>query len=261
VTVSPDDALLYGIPETATADGYRIVFERFLVVLGQASLDGDACEAYSDAGYDRIFDMQRAEPQRVSISYGIGRCAFGFGISSPAWDTLRGSGVTEGDEAMLRTSGTDLHSDGGGVSVYVEGVAERFHLTKRFAWSFRRFIVYEACSAPSSDGTEHGILLEPERKSGVDIAIRGEPLFQDDVDDSRAVLRFDPFRQADDEFGNADGVITLDELQRTPISFGARAVLGDHVYLDLLPLVARFRETGNCTIHASAERRGGWGGP
>jgi hypothetical protein len=256
--VRADESLSDGAP-SLTADGWSLVIERFLVVLGQVRLDGDACEVYSSAGYDRIFDALRPEPQRVSVSHALGRCGVGFGISSPAWDTLRGSGVTASDEAMLRTAGTDAHSGGGGISVHLEGSAGRHGVTKRFAWSFRRFITYDACHL-SEQRPESSVALTGGRRSDVTIALRADQLFQDDLDGPRS-LRFEPFRDADELFGDANGTVTLDELDRTPLPTDPPSTLGERVYVRLLPSVAAYRGTGSCVVATSSKRPGGFGGP
>jgi hypothetical protein len=257
VEVSPERSLLAGA--AVTADGWSLGFERFLVVLGEVRLDGDDCDVYSDAGYARIFDALRAEPQRVSVSYGLGRCTVGFGIASPAWDTLRGAGVSAGDETLLRTFGADAHSPGGGVSVHIEGFGERAGRRKRFVWSFRRFLTYEACHL-SEQRPEAAVVLAGREKEEVAIVLRATPLFQRELDVD-APLYFEPFREADDRFGDGDGIVTLAELENTPLASDPASSLGKHVYVERLPRVAAYRETGSCRVDASAERPSGFGGP
>ena len=80
-----------------------------------------------------------------------------------------------------------------------------------------------------------------------------------------AAPRFEPFRAADDEHGNGDGDITLDELENSPLPAGVIArpliqTLGDRVYLQLLSEIARFQGSGECAVRSS-EKRPDFGGP
>jgi hypothetical protein len=118
----------------------------------------------------------------------------------------------------------------------VEGRARNSEATKRFAWTFRRFIHYENCE---SEGETQLALTEHENVE-VELSIGGTVLFQDGSVSTSAVVRFDPFRDADEVYGNADGLVALDELERTPIDGSRFATLGELVYLELLPRITRY---------------------
>jgi hypothetical protein len=256
VTVSADDALSAGF---TSEDGWGITFSHFLVVLGDVDLDGDDCDVYSEAGYSRIFELKRASPQRVSLLYGLGPCHFGFQISAPAWDSLRAEGVSLNDEMFLRTPGSDAHASDAGVSVHIEGSATKLGISKSFNWSFRRFIEYNACAPESEEATRLGVVLSADQVTEVDLLIRGGALFQNARSEPEAPPRFEPFRAADDEQGNGDGDITLDELENSPLPPGAVANvmiedLGDRVYLQLLHQIVQFPGQGSCLVRSSAER-------
>jgi hypothetical protein len=237
LSVDSDDSLR--APMTSS-DGWTITFERFLVVLGHGTLAGDDCDAYSEADFDRIIDVQRTGWQRVNLLYGRGRCSVAFAIAPPAWDTLRGDGVSSEDEAVLRTPGSDFVArEEQGASIRVEGRAQNLEVTKRFAWSFRRFIHYENCEFEG----ETQLALTGHENVEVELSIGGAVLFQDGSDSTSAVVRFDPFRDADEVHGNADGLVALDELERTPIDGSRFETLGELVYLELLPEIMRYRGT------------------
>ncbi|WP_437479257.1 hypothetical protein WME75_33000 [Sorangium sp. So ce1014] len=59
----------------------------------------------------------------------------------------------------------------------------------------------------------------------VDLAIRGDHLFFDRLDEAAAEVRFDPIAGADTDpaYGNADGEVTQGELLRVPLSAIERA--------------------------------------
>jgi hypothetical protein len=257
VTLSSDDSLRAGIP--SSEDGWAIAYSRFLVVLGDADLSGDDCDAYSESHYNRIFELTHQSTQRVSILYGLGLCHFGFRIATPAWDSIRGEGVTADDETWLRTPGSDAHATDAGVSVRVQGSASRLGVQKSFDWSFRRFISYEDCALPDDAEQGGGVSLSGNESSQVDILVRGEALFGGAAREPSVPARFEPFRAADDEHGDGNGEITLDELQATPLPAGAMGgpmieSLGDRIYLQLLPEIAKFRGTGSCQVRSSPER-------
>jgi hypothetical protein len=257
--VESDDAVRSGIPADATADGWSIHYERFLVVFGQGELAGDGCDAYVDSDYARIFDLLRPGPQRVNVLYGLGQCDLRFSISTPAWDTLRGEGVTETDELALRTPGTDSQADGLGVSVWVEGRADRLDESKRFSWPFRRIINYQHCQVETPGGIEGELSLTGQETVDVDVSIRGTTLFRESATESASV-RFDPFRDADAVYGDANDVVTLAELERTPLTGQSAKTLADLVYLELLPEIVRYRGSGRCAFEATSAPDD-WGGP
>lgn len=253
VTVSADESLTSGI--VSTEDGWTIAYSRFLVVLGDADLSGDDCDAYSESHYNRIFELTQPSPQRVSILYGLGDCQFRFRIAAPAWDSVLGQGVSVEDEVFMRTPGSDAHASDAGVSVRISGSASKLGVVKSFDWSFRRFIEYRDCAVSDVDV----ISLNSNGSSTVDIVVRGDALFGNGPKEPPAPPLFEPFRAADDEHGDGNGEVSFDELQNSPLPPGALgseniATLGDRVYLQLLSEIAKFQGTGTCKIFSSSER-------
>lgn len=237
-----------------TSDGWNIRFSRFLVVPGEVKLDGDGCEQYSDNGYHRVLDLSRPGPQLLALVYGLGPCDFSFRVSTPTWDSVLGIGVGERDLDALRTPGTDAHASGIGVSVWIEGTAEAHGVSKRFSWPFRRFIQYDHCAVGAGDTLERGQVLRSGEDAVIELSVRGDALFA--FPDTTTM--FERFRAADDDFGDADGEVSLDELERVPWTGQpdpegpAFVTLGEHVYLGVLPRVIRYRGTGECQVRASA---------
>jgi hypothetical protein len=263
VTVTSDEALRSGFD---TGDGWHIRYQRFLMVLGQVQVSGDACNNYSaggGTGYTRIYDMQTAGPQKVTVVYGLGACEFGFRVGNPASDSLLGVGVTEADKTFMRTPGTDTYSTNRGVSVQIEGTAAKGGITKRFAWSFRQSSSYAQCEA--GDGGAAGVTLRGQQTQTMDILIPGAALFDDALNPAHAMARFEPFALADDH-GNRDGEITLAELAAIPqsvadiqvadagVDSGVWTSLEDDLYLGLVPRIARFDDTGSCTLRLRQRR-------
>jgi hypothetical protein len=274
VSVHPGDSLLAGIPAAETEDGWAIEYRRFLLGLGRVSIEGDLCTQYSDADYTRIFDMLLPDTQKVSEQYALGSCDFGFGVVQPSDDSLLGQGVTEADAVFMRTPGMDASVPRRGISVYVEGQATRGDVTQRFAWAFRRRVMYRECVATLDGETTSGLELVSGEEQHVAIQISGDALFQDDPHPELAQLRFDAFAAADLVSGNADGEVSLEELRQVKLAdlqradryplrvtadpaevpqfSGTEATLEDYLYTSALPNVARFRDTGTCDVRVRA---------
>lgn len=187
-------------------DGWTLRVDRYLVGLGSAELDGDDCEAYSEGGYGRILDMTRGESQALSVTFGLGRCQLAMRLNGPRWDSVLGAGVPAEIATLLAVPGSDTVRDDLPVSVYVEGMAARGAVLKRFAWAFRAEVSYEACRPATSEGAPQLVALRSGHRLSLELAFHADALF---VDDDR--LSFGPFARTDDS-GDADGTITLSEL-------------------------------------------------
>jgi hypothetical protein len=260
VTATANDALSNGIPASQTSDGWSIAFDRVLASLGHISVDGDHCSSYSEARYDRVLDLLLIGPQKVSESYAIGQCDFGFRVSNPADDAVLGSGVTANDVVFLRTAGSDRYAGPSGISIYVKGHASRAGVTKSFAWSFRQQLSYKQCHADADSGV--GLTLAENAPLTVDLSVHGEALFNDNPDRTLAKVRFAPIADADTVTGNGDGIVTLDEL--SAVSLDSLIVAGtyglsdaglppgktleDYIYLSSFPQMVQFGNVGTCTI-------------
>ncbi len=264
VTTTASDALTNGF---STNDGWSVSFSRALATIGRASLEGDElttyCGLYPDSRYNRIFDMKRAGAQKVALVYSLGHCDFSFALQRGSLNVVLGEGVTEADKIFMATPGSDAWAKNRGISLYLEGSATRESEMKTFRWSFRERVRYTSCKVGDADASVSGVSIASGSSSSLNIAVRGEAVFQNDVDDTQAELRFQPFADADDSYGNADGEVTLDELHEEPLDgFGtipadagvdAASVetFGDYVYKFLLPQVLRYRDTGRCDIDRS----------
>jgi hypothetical protein len=261
VTVSPSPGVLGGV---VTADGWAVTFERVLVGIGGVRL-GDSCLTYTEPDYDRVLDVTTKSQQKLSITYAIGTCSFGFRVMPPSSDALLGDGVTEDDKTLLRTPGADPYVPRGGIAYSLVGHATRGDVRKGFQLSFRPRVRYNNCVLTADGGDP--VDLPSASALVYDITIEAEALLRDDVD-AAAALRFEPFAKADQ---NGDGQITLDELRAVPIATvrdggafeagtydvddagilrqGRPIVIetfGDYVYEVLIPSIPRFQGTGTC---------------
>ena len=263
LTGSPSQATRDGIVSEMSADGWTISFQRVLVVLGGASLDGDSCSVYSEARYHRVLSLVGApDQQKLSESFALGQCDFGFGIRNPDSDALLGVGATPADLALMRTAGADRYVGPSGVSIFVQGGATKGELAKTFAWSFRQRLRYRECQSLVDGQKLRGLSLRQNDDVTVEVVLHAEDLFRDSPDPALGVLRFDAIAAADTLPGNQDGDVSLDELSLvpletlqqggayTPVDADAPMLqnLEDYVYGVAAPGIAHFRETGLCTV-------------
>jgi hypothetical protein len=241
---------------TETVDGWSIAVDKLLVGVGQAGVDFP-CNVYANARYDRLLDARRPEEQKISQSFGLGQCYFAFAVSSPSAHALLGEGVTRMDFEQM----TWKPGDGGpprgaapgvpirgapGVPIAIEARATRGSTTKRIHWMLRPSTGYTRCGLAGGDEPT-AIDLKSDATIEMRMTARGAALFQDGVDPTTAALRFDPVALADDEVGDGDGNVTLDELAGVTLSMARKfgpyrtttpaplLTLEDYIAVELVP--------------------------
>jgi len=264
LTASPSAAAAMPKTPVQTEDGWEISFERALITIGRASVDGDSCNSYSEARYSRVLSLLGAPAkEKISESFALGHCDFGFAIINAESDSLLGSTATDADLAFLRTAGEDKYAGPSGVSFYLEGAATKGLFRETFAWKFRGRMRLEQCSEMVDGKSVQGLDLAQSGAVSVDVTLAPERLFADGLDPETSKLRFDAIAAADTEAGDADGEVTLDELGLVPygtlagVAEGAYGpppadsallfmTLEDFVYLGVAPTVARYRGNGKC---------------
>jgi hypothetical protein len=244
-----------------------------LVGIGHTALGAD-CTSYSEARYYRVLDLSAGSGQALSFLYGLGSCDVAFRMAPPDTDTVLGQRVTSADEVYMRTAGTDGYFPDAGVALDITGSAVHEGTTERFHWSFRQSIRFTDCEVIEDGQLMSGVTLRSDEAVTYDIVLEIEALFRDNVDPAQASLHFAHFAAADLTFGNADGIVTLDEVGQVPLVIAApssgsdaaahiemwsapdggaaapdRVTLQDFVYLLLVPTIPRFRGVGHCTNH------------
>jgi hypothetical protein len=227
MTASPSLAVEQGV---ATIDGWQLSFQRVTLGVGHVSL-GDGCNSYSEAQYDRVLDVTKGGGQKISEQFGLGECDVMFRVGAPDADAVLGAGMTDADRTVMRTPGTDPYMTDVGVSIWIEGTASREGVTKTFRWMLREPYRYESCGVTIDGQFTTGVNLVGGESQTFDIRIAAERLFHDDIQETTASLRFDPFAAADT---NGDGQITLEELGKVELSkirgpgpYGTDAAVGN----------------------------------
>lgn len=268
VSVSGSPLVTSGIASDAMTDGWSVSFDRVLVSLGNASVDGDACTNYSEADYRRIFDASIVQPKKLATLYGLGTCGFVFREINPSLDSVLSDGVSNAEMTTMITPGHDQYTDAAkqgdtGITVWFRGNAQKAGVTKTFDWSYRLRRVFVRDCVASHGASPLRLSLQGGDTLALDIELHPEVLFHDRLDPITAQLRFQPFADADDEFGNKDGAVTLDELGNMTLENAGVSVADitiddaavsnittfeDFVYLGLFPQIARLAGTAACTI-------------
>jgi len=265
-------------PSTTTVDGWSITVDRLMVGIGEAALL-HPCDEYSEAHYLRVLDGRLIRDQKLNIMYGLGQCNFGFQIISPLRDAVLGEGVTEADLERMASSASrqpgSVREDG--IAVDFAATATRGGETMRVHWPFKQPTTYLPCARGTMKSPQT-IALRSGEDLSFHIGLRGVALFSDNdlfLDDAGTpapatpALRFDPIAAADTTFGNADGEVTLDELDDVPIKFaqqfgpylalpglgGSFAIkLGDYVHVVLSHRLVSFREDVTCATNIGSGR-------
>lgn len=260
-TATPSAATQTGMLAGETADGWSITFERVLVSIGRVSIDGSKCSVYSEANYGRVLSLIGApDGQKISESYALGTCDFGFAIGNASSDSLLGVGTTSDDFDFLRTAGSDRYGGPSGISLFVAGRATKGAQQLTFAWPFRGRARYRECENTVDGAVQRGLALTQDGDVTVDVTVHAESLFAENLRDRDSALRFDAMADAD-ALGNGDGDVSLDELSLVPLSDlqvgtsygnGEPGVVGwsleDFVYIGAAATVARYQETGKCNL-------------
>jgi len=274
---------------TTTVDGYQIGFEFVRMSIGQPYAgdqrgeDGGPCSEYYGPQYTRLFDFVAVEkPEKVGLTYALGDCAFNYFVRFPNYDAVIGTGATTEDADYMRTPASDDKSMDTGVSLWVSGLAVNGDVVKSFNWEFREYMGYRECWTPDGTAKQEKFTLASGGSLALNVEIQAEALFRDQLDPTTAMLRFQPFADADT---NGDGAVTLSELESVKLSDLAPfyeypvpnpdiplddlpyycadmdgneisvTTLADYAHCALAPSVARFHGDGGCKISVGRRQR------
>jgi hypothetical protein len=176
-------------------DGWRLQFDKFLVVVGDVLVQAghDDAPAIDDAAY-RVFDLAQGSEGdgHALLSAEVPGALYehvGYRIA-PAEDATAGNAAA-GDVELMASMGW---------AIYIEGTATKADVTKTFAWGFDGATGYDDCHVETElDGGE----------AAVQITVHGDHLFYDDAVSTEPNIAFDLVAQAD---ADDDGAVTETEL-------------------------------------------------
>ncbi len=247
----------------STSDGWTVSFDRVAMGIGSVDLDGENCTDYGRARYQWLIDFALAGEEKIGTIFGLGDCTLKFRVRVPSLTrTVYGAGATDALFERMRELDTDFWEVQNRIALLVRGRAERDGVAKTFDWAFRRGHEYYRCARTDGQGNLDVLRLDAPSHEARRVEIRAEELFRLLPSDD-APFVFDPYADADCD---DDGTITVNELATVSLDDIAGAggadpggdegiegltvcglsdhsidfdTLGDRVYRDLLPRVAR----------------------
>jgi hypothetical protein len=190
------------IPASAFADGWRVTFEKFLVVLRNVTIADAAGNVGATMEGSVLVDHKMPGVKPVVTFDGLeakGWERVSFEIGPISADTAL-EGATEADKQLLLDAGASAH---------VEARIDRAGVEKRITWTFPTATAYRECRGEKDGKETEGVLVTNGGTDAVELTIHGDHLFYDDLQAQEAVLRFDAMAAAD---ADADGEVTLEEL-------------------------------------------------
>lgn len=193
-----------GIPASEFADGWGVTYEKFLIVLGDATVADRSGDVGGALDGTWAFDMTRPGPHEWGTLGGLeARRWDDVGVESvPAGPGTQAGSCTHEDLALMRD---------GGLVVHVEGTATDGTRTVAFSWDFTQRTLFSSCH---SDEHGDGVVVPDGGTEIVQFTIHGDHFFYDDLQGEEPSLRFQAIADADD----GDGRVTLEELEAVDLT-------------------------------------------
>jgi len=253
ITTSGEKYIEDGLPSAAFPhDGWSVVYSTFLVVYHDVTIADDDGTVVAALERPLVFDMTKQ-------AKGAPKTLATFELEAKSWpnlsyqmgpisdDALPGELASQADVELLKTAQASVHVEGLATSPTGE--------QKFFIWSFSSATLFQHCHG-EQDGKElQGVLVTNGGTQEVELTIHGDHLFYDDLQSERGAPRFQAYADAD---ANADGEVTLAELDQVPLytipsekgTYGTGALgnvntLGDYVRT-LSRTIGHYRGEGSC---------------
>jgi hypothetical protein len=231
-------------------DGWTVVYDEFLVNFQNivvANQDGDRAVAMAES----LLFNNKVEGVKAVVDFS--------GVPARAWDRVSYEIAPVTDATALSDSAIDADKAkmlAGGYSLYASGTATKGDVEKRFAWGFAQGTRYNECRSEQNGREEEGVVVTNNASLEVELTTHGDHLFYDRLQASpdpsiMTSLRFDALAAAD---ANADGEVTLEELNATPLDVllydpsGLGAATHGAFVSQLARTVGHFRGEGECTV-------------
>lgn len=233
--------------EAGFVDGWTVRFTKFLVSVGQVSVNSTGGTA-STLPPLRVFNLHGTSgPVRLGSLTNVParrQDQVSFRIAPPAADSAPGnSGATASDIAAMRS---------GGFSVWVEGTATKAGRATpiSFRWAFANTVDYTRCELEGA----FGVAVPTGGTADVQLTIHGDHFFYDRVGEG-AALRFEDIAAAD---RNMDNMVTLEELAMVDLTTlprdrydpsGAPNVNSLRDFMSVLSTtIGHYNGEGECTV-------------
>lgn len=247
-----EDFIEKEIPAADVADGWTIHYNKFLVNFGAVKVADASGTVAAEMKVSKIFDNTKAGVKPVITFPNLAAKAWthvSYEIQ-PVTAASDGSNVTAADADMMRTNG---------YSIYVDGVATKGTVTKKYSWGFKTHTLFDRCKGELSGKDTDGTVITNGGTDTMQLTTHGDHLYYDDLQSPEAKVRFDAIANAD---ADNDGTVTMAELANvkratlhtaeTPYGVGAAAninTLADFITA-LSRTIGHFRGEGECFASA-----------
>ena len=212
------------IPAETFADGWSVRFDKFLLRVGSVRVGAETGTPSLTTGTTyRVYDLAVPPATAGDAPGHLVASAEVDAVDTPIVGyTVAGGGDAEAGNAS--PADTERLTQNGW-AVYVEGVATKADVTKRFAWGFEGTQRYFPCE---STATFTAGVAE------VQLTIHGDHLFYDDLTAEEPNVAFDVVASADTD---DDGEITVEELTARDITGEARYQVGSFPVTNLYAFI------------------------
>lgn len=209
-TVYGEEFIEEGIPADAFSDGWAVSFDTFLVSIGNVA--AKAGEGGAEVGDPGFYIVDLAQP-----SGGAGYELATFDAPAGTYDHY-GYAIRPDPGALgINVEATEVTAmTAAGSSIWVTGSATKAGVTKSFDWSFALKLGHGHCDVAEQIDGNH---VE------IQATIHADHFFYDDAVSEEPNLAFELIAAAD---GNADGAVTLAELEATDIRSQTRYQVGSN---------------------------------
>ncbi|MCG5052282.1 MAG: hypothetical protein KA712_04915 [Myxococcales bacterium] len=243
--------------EAGFVDGWQVTFDKFLVVFAGIELADQAGRVAGTMGASLLVDhVQPGRKTLVTFS----------DVEARAWDrvsyriapphaTTTGVLTDAADLAFMSTNGYALFVEGRATKAGAAGPIE-----KSFRWGFSGATLYSRCTQVPEVGLPlEGVVVRAGADESVELTIHGDHFFYDRLraapeGSAPTGLRFEAMAAAD---VNADGEVTLEELNATPLDVRVYDPSGFPVthlgpfVTSLARTVGHFQGEGECVAGAA----------
>ncbi len=196
------------LPAADVEDGWTIKYNKFLVVLRNIKVADASGAVAGEMKASKLFDMTKPGVKPVVKFDGVGAKAWehvSYEIAPAAADTELAA-ATDADKALMTA---------GGYSIYLDAVATKGAVIKKYTWGFKTATLYDRCKGEIDGKDVDGVVVKNGGTDEPQLTIHGDHFYYDDLQSPDAKVRFDTIAAAD---ADSDGTVTFDELSKVKLA-------------------------------------------
>lgn len=242
-----------GIPagDDGFVDGWSLKYDKFLVNFHQikvATANGEVAESSPESYF--VDNVVPGRKKLLTFS----------NVTAKSWDRVSYQIKPASGNARIVAGADDdlVMMVEAGYSIFIQGSARKDDLVKTFALGFSQGTQYDECHSQQGGKDTAGIVVTDGADDTSELTTHGDHFFYDRLQGSAGSnvttsLRFDAVAAADDN-GDADGNITLEELENQPLDVklydpsGLPVANMKDFISGLSRTVGHFRGEGECSI-------------